>query len=109
MSEVSELVEKYLIQTNQKKVSDPNDLQIWLVNHLNKYMPRKLFYAKGKGGGQTYKTLFEVLDVRGNRNKPCYFYNENHKAVAELVTEGHIPLQDWVDDTSLRLKKPKQP
>lgn len=51
-----------------------------------------------KGGGQTYKTLYEVFDPSGNNNRGCYFFNENQLAVEKLKRQGHIPLWVWLED-----------
>jgi hypothetical protein len=100
-----DLIKEYLTAINKTKVSDVADLRVWLQHRLKKNMPRKLFYSKGKGGGQTYKTLYEVFDVTTNSNKACYFYNENKKAITILENNNHISLQAWIDDPTSRLYK----
>jgi hypothetical protein len=94
---VSILINKYLLENKISKINDTDDFRHWLELKLNRTMPRPLFVAQGKGGGQTYKTLWEVFDVLNNHNRPCYFYNENPKAIKLLIEQGHIPLQQWID------------
>ncbi len=98
------LLERYKIERRLHNISDVNDLKGWLEKTLRKRMVRPLFVAIGKGGGQTYKTLWEVFDSRFNNNTPSYFYNENIKAKTELLESGHIELQEWIDDESPHLK-----
>jgi hypothetical protein len=79
------------------RIEDTWALRVWLEKKFNKVMPHKLFVAMGKGGGQTYKTLWEVFDATGNNNQKCVFFNENKKAIDILVKNGHTSLQDWID------------
>ena len=77
---------------------DPYDFKIWAQERLQKYMLKPLFISVGKGGGQTYKTMFEVYDSRNNRNRQCYFYNQNNRAIRSLIEDRHLTLQNWIDD-----------
>lgn len=98
-----QLINMYLKEMRIKKIADVNEFRQWLELKFNKVMDRPLFIAKGKGGGQTYKTLWEVFDVLGNHNKPCYFYNENQYAIERLIAQEHLPLQHWIDNIARKL------
>jgi len=98
------LLDEYMSVYHLTRIDDTEHLKMWLQKRLCKKMPRPLFVARNKGGGQTYKTLWEVFDILGNANKPCYFYNENKKAIEILVKNGHKSLQNWIDDDSAYLK-----
>ena len=101
-----ELIYDYKREMKVGKV-DPDEFKIWATVRLNKHMLKPLFTAIGKGGGQTYKTLYEVYDSRNNRNRQCYFYNENVPAIRMLRSDGHLTLQNWIDDANpdLKIKK----
>ena len=103
-----ELIEEYKNEFYISSIRDIEHFRIWAENRLEKVMPRPLFIAQGKGGGQTYKTLWEVFDVRHNKGIHCYFYNQNKKAIDELEKSGHLPLQHWIDDKNPRLFRPKR-
>jgi len=98
------VIQLYKEENKLSKVGDVDHLKGWLERTYRKRMNRPLFYAAGKGGGQTYKTLWEVFDSTGNANTPCYYYNENCKAVQTLQYNGHLSLQHWLDDDSLHLR-----
>ena len=93
-----EAIREYKQEHNFSRVADANHLKEWLEYKFKKKMHRPLFVSMGKGGGQTYKTLYEVFDVRHNSNMPSYFYNENPKAIEELYNNNHLPLDEWINE-----------
>lgn len=98
-----ELIDNYKTARKINKISDVKDFKGYAERVFRKRMPRPLFISVGKGGGQTYKTLWEVFDSRFNNNTPSYFYNENKKTIDELIASGHKELQEWIDDVSPHL------
>lgn len=92
-----ELIELYKTEKRTRQIKSSEHFRYFVENKVGRPMDRPLFIALGHGGGQTYKTLWEVFDVRGNAGRPCYFYNENAKAVKILTEWGHVPLQEWLD------------
>jgi len=90
---IEELFEEYLVAKSITKIIDVDEFKKWLEKRISKNIDRPIFIARGIGGGQTYKILYEVFDIRENGNKPCYFYSINKRAVRELTMNGHKPLQ----------------
>ncbi len=98
------LINKYKKEYGISKISNVLEFKGWAERTLRKRMQRPLFMSIGKGGGQTYKTLWEVFDSRHNNNEASYFYNENKKTIDELIKSGHKELQEWINDDSPHLK-----
>jgi len=96
--DILNLINKFKEETGLSHIREVEPLKIWLEHKVGKRMDKPLFVSMGEGGGQTYKTLYEVYDKRHNNGKQSYFYNTNKKAIKELLKDGHIKLQDWVDD-----------
>lgn len=97
---IKEEIIEYHKENHTQKIANVNDFKNWLEIRHQKRMPRPLFVSVGKGGGQTYKTLWEVFDVRGNAGRLCYFFNENEKTIHILENTHHLPLQHWLDNLS---------
>jgi len=98
------LINEYKREHGVKGIKDIPHIKQWLEKRLCKRMNRPLFIAVGAGGGQTYKTLWEVFDITGNKNTPCYYYNENNTAIIKLNASKHLPLDTWINDPDPRLK-----
>lgn len=95
---------KYMDEFGLKKVTDIVELTAWITKVTGRPMDRRLFVARGPGGGQGYKILYGVFDTNGNNNRLCYFYSENRRAINELESNGHISLDNWLQRGRKRLK-----
>ncbi len=93
------IVEEYLKSIKKKAIPSNAHFKSWIQNKYGRSMDRPLYAAKGLGGGQTYKTLWEVIVV--NKDIPVYFYNENVKAIHELEKRGHISIESWIKLSSI--------
>ena len=91
-----QLISLYKKETKSSSIYSANVFKAWIEKHTGKKMNFPLFIAVGKGGGQTYKTLFEVYDPDHNNNRTSVFFNENYRAISDLERKGHISLDKWL-------------
>ena len=96
MSIAKEYIEEYKEEYRLDRVEDTCHLKHWFEEKLQKSMNGALFVSMGRGGGQTYKTLWEVFDSIHNNNKQSVYFNENKKACKILNKNGHISLDNWI-------------
>lgn len=93
-----EVLELHLKATKKTQVDSTAHCKLWLESEFGKKMLRPLFISRGKGGGQRYKILWEVMDIKGNANLPCVYFTEMAVSHKYLKAAGdHMTLQEWID------------